>query len=458
MYRNLMTELILDPTEYSQLKRGFMGGFTHASNHHVMRETPYKDVACYDFCSSYPAVMVMEKFPMSRGQFIPSMSVEELETMTKTHCLLFDLTLNWVFPKLHHEHPISYSKTFDRMDVVGDDNGRVVTAEKFTITVTEQDYFVFREFYSWDFCTITNVWVYRKDYLPRNLVNSILTAYARKTELKDVKGMEIEYQIAKELVNAIYGMCATDPVRDSIEYLNNSEVVTPADIEKSIIQYNNSKKRFLFYPWGLWVTAYARANLFSGIIAFGSDYIYSDTDSIYALNYEAHTDYIDAYNSEIYAKIIRASKAHNIIPSAFSPKTVDGKIKTIGLWEFKGISDEFKTLGAKRYLKRSGDKYELTVAGVNKQKALDYILAQAKKLHVSPFDIFTPNLAVPPEFSKRLDAYYEDEEFSGNLVDYTGVSAPVHEKSAVNLMPIEYSFHPAEDFVKYLKLIREISE
>ena len=51
-------------------------------------------------------------------------------------------------------------------------------------------------------------------------------------------------------------------------------------IEDLLSRYNKSWSRFLFFPWGVWCTAYARKSLWAGIIACGPDYIYSDTDSL----------------------------------------------------------------------------------------------------------------------------------------------------------------------------------
>ena len=59
-----MEELVLTKDEYIMLKRCFMGGFTHASMLHSGELL--ENVSSIDFTSSYPAVMLSEKFPMSK--------------------------------------------------------------------------------------------------------------------------------------------------------------------------------------------------------------------------------------------------------------------------------------------------------------------------------------------------------------------------------------------------------
>lgn len=84
---------------------------------------------------------------------------------------------------------------------------------------------------------------------------------------------------AKEMLNSEYGMMVTDIMRDEIIYEEDWESSTPS-IEEAIDKYNKSKSRFLYYPWGVWVTAYARRNLFRTIYKVKEDFIYADTDSI----------------------------------------------------------------------------------------------------------------------------------------------------------------------------------
>ena len=113
-------------------------------------------------------------------------------------------------------------------------------------------------------------------------MKSILHLYANKTTLKGVKGKEVEYLNSKEMLNSCYGMCVTNPLRDEFTYNGDWDVshLTADEINETLVKYNDSRNRFLFYPWGVFVTAYARRNLFTGIYECGDDYIYSATDSL----------------------------------------------------------------------------------------------------------------------------------------------------------------------------------
>ena len=455
-YRKVMESLTLEADEYSQLKRAFQGGFTHANAHYVGKVLD--KVGSHDFTSSYPAVMVLEKFPMAKAECISNgINESELMELLITRCCLFDIEIWGLMPKLFQEHPISRYKCPVCENAIVD-NGRIVMAEHIITTITEQDFFVYTEFYTWDRIEIKNLRTYQKNYLPKNFVQSVLNLYEKKTVLKDVEGEEINYMISKNMINAAYGMMVTDPIRDELMYSGNTFYTIPKNIAEGIDKYNTNIRRFLFYPWGVWVTAYARANLFSGIVEMGDDYVYSDTDSIKSINTERHEDYYNSYNAQILQKIEAASQYHNLNKSLFAPYTKKGKQKIIGVWDDEGVYDKFKTLGAKRYLTMKGvqstePKYVITLAGSNKKKTMEYLVGTG-----DPFGNFTDGLSIPPENSGRLILSYIDNETAGTVVDMFGVPYEYHELSSIHMEKSEYNLSMSEEFVRYLEGLRDFGE
>lgn len=448
-YRDIIDNLTLNVGEFIQLEEGFQGGYTHANAQYVRRVV--KDVASYDFTSSYPAVMLLEEFPMSKSKFIRHvLSDDEFEDLLYEKCCLFDIEMWNVVPKLNNAHPISSSKC-SILENSLIDNGRVVMAEHLKITCTEQDYFVYSEFYDWEDDEISNFRYYDKSYLPTNFALSILELYKRKTILKGVEEEELNYMISKNMLNAAYGMSVTNPVRTQFIYRDDEFLQEQENYVKAIKEYNENIRRFLFYPWGVWVTAYARANLFSGIIECGNDFVYSDTDSIKLVNHEKHAKYFEDYNSEILEKIEAASKIFKVDQKEFSPLTIKGTPKPIGVWDFEGVYDEFKTLGAKRYLVRYGDKYVLTLAGANKKRALQYLVSTG-----DPFASFDDDLRIPPDSSGRLTLSYIDNETSGTVIDCNGVPFSYTELSSVHMEKSEYHLTMSDDFINYLKGVLSI--
>ena len=450
-YRMLMSQLTIEPEEYSQLKRAFQGGFTHANAHHVNKIL--HNVGSHDFTSSYPAVMLLEKFPMTKSVMIKDELPEErFVDLLHTKCCMFELELWGVVPKLYQEHPISRSKCYiaDRCTV---DNGRIVSAEHIKLTVTEQDYYVYSEFYDWDEMAVSGFRYYEKNYLPKNFVLSILKLYEDKTKLKDVEEEELNYMIQKNMLNAAYGMSVTDPVRDELKYIDNMFFKAPPNLKEAIEKYNNGVRRFLFYPWGVWVTAYARANLFSGIIELGNDYVYADTDSVKSLNTSQHAEYFKRYDEGIIRKIEASAEYFRIPKEIFSPKNRFGSEKTIGIWSYEGRYNRFKTLGAKRYLTQKGDKYVITLAGANKKMATEFLVNSGK-----PFENFSDGLTIPPSKSGRLILTYIDDETEGDIVDCNGVPYHYHELSSVHMENSEYHLSQSEEFIKYLKGLDDFGE
>ena len=457
-YREMISGLTLDTDEYLQLKRAFQGGFTHACA--FAADKIISDVTSYDFTSSYPTVMIAERFPMSRGELLTgSVDEEELNRQLKLYCCIFDVQFFGLESVLYQDHYISRARCWSFVNGVVD-NGRVVSADKICITITEQDYLIIKKFYRWEHIRIANFRRYKKDYLPTDFIKSILQLYQNKTTLKGVAGKEVEYLQSKEMLNSCYGMCVTDPVREQYLYdmdhwLEGSEK-PEVDIHESLEKYNKSPARFLFYPWGVWVTAYARRNLFTGILEFAEDYLYSDTDSIKARNAEKHMDYIDNYNNKITEQLYAALDYHGLSHDLISPETIKGIKKPLGVWDFDGKYTRFKTLGAKRYMIETDSGVNITVAGLNKRKSVPFLCEgwyyniEEKKYVNDPFDKFTDNLEVSKDHTGKMTHTYIDEERAGIITDYTGITANYNQLSGVHLEKADYSLKLSREYSDYL--------
>lgn len=452
-YREKLKKLTIEPDEYETLKRAFSGGFTHASAFYAGNVV--EDVTSYDFTSSYPYVILSEQFPASKGRRVTVSSAEELRKYLTHYCCIFDIELINVEPIFIFDHYISVSKCWYKTGYKSD-NGRLISAECIRMTITEQDYAIIRKTYDWESMQISNMWVYEKEYLPADLIRAVLTLYADKTTLKGVKGSETDYLLKKGMLNAVYGMMVTDIVRPEYAYEGKDwkDEKLP-DLTEELNRYNAGFGRFLFYPWGIYVTAYARRNLWTGILEFGPDYVYSDTDSIKTVNTENHMQYIREYNRNVRKKLQNACRFHDIDMSLTEPKTIDGEKKPIGIWDYDGHYTRFKTLGAKRYMIEENGNVNITVSGLNKRVTVPYLCRDWRKdndgtEHGSPFDKFRAGLYVPAEYTGKSIHTYIDTGTRGKVTDYMGNTAAYKEKSSIHMEPAEYSLSISEEYSAYL--------
>lgn len=457
-YVDLMNELQLTGLEeFNALQRAFSGGFTHANAYHA--DEVMKDVDSYDFNSSYPSVMVAEKFPMSRGVKIQVKDLEHFEFLRSKYCCVFDIEFTNIFAKETQDNPISVSKCYIKENV-SENNGRLVCATRIATTMTNVDFDVINNFYTWETLRVGEMYCYRADYLPTEFINSVLHLYETKTKLKGVVGREAEYMNSKEMLNSTYGMCVTNPLREEFTYNGewNTETLNNDEKREKIYKYNNSKNRFLFYPWGIFITAYARRNLFTAIHILKNDYIYSDTDSVKLTNGDKYEVYFRLYNEHLVNKLKDACKYHKLNFDLCQPCTIKGITKTLGIWDYEGRYTRFKTLGAKRYMIECNNaliingkeyKHSLTVSGVNKFTAIPYLYEQVTK-EVDIFDLFTNYLTIPPTATGKNIHTYIDYEVHGEVEDYKGELDDYLEYTGLHLEPTGYSFNLSVMYLNYL--------
>lgn len=490
-YRKLIHSMNLTYEEYETAKFAFSGGFTHSNPNHT--DQNMDNVASFDFASSYPAVMISEMYPMSSGVELRHLSKEKFEEYMMKELCTCRLTIKNVKPKILNDFYLSISNCDDvkcssKQDIKTkyDDkryylrvsNGRIYSCKSLTTTITSIDYRIMRKVYDFEVESITVLYWYRKHFLPKEIITTILDLYADKTQLKGIPGKEDEYLIAKGMLNSMYGMCVTNIVRDEFPYnLNTNEweeaikIVDLPESERSekINKENKKYSRFLFYLWGIFVTAYARYNLFRGIIECGDDYIYSDTDSLKITNYEKHMAFIKSYNKEITEKCDSVLTYYGIDPERSRPKDKKGKPRQLGIWDFEGVFIRFKTLGAKRYIYfDQGGHLHITIAGVAKTAGANYLMSlwysgRSENENMSRYEEgyidfickqFTRNLIFPAGSTGKMTHTYVDDILIEQVTDYQGHKSQIVELSYIHLESVEYNMTISEEFREFLNWIK----
>lgn len=445
-YRKLMAELTLDECTYKQLKQTFQGGFTHANYRYVGKLL--ENVHSIDFTSSYPTVMLAEYFPMSKPIKVKNIQQEKLlENFNNPH-KGYMMYLHFTnIRSIVNEMYISEHKCIELKNPTVN-NGRIFQAEKVVYPATDIDFKILQKCYVWESLRISNVYEFYMDYLPLPIIKSIIKLYQDKTTLKGVEGQENEYLKSKGMLNSVYGMCVTDIVKDESTFTDEWGT-TKADISEQILKYNESKNRFLYYPWGVWVTAYARKNLWNGIINIGNDYIYSDTDSIKFINYEKHKKYIDWYNNNITKKLCAMCNFYKLDKNSIEPLTIKGKKKPLGVWDYEGEYKYFKTLGAKRYMYYD-DSLHITIAGLSKKQGVNYLLEKNNHDIQKAFENFNNSMYIPASKTGKNTHTYIDDERETIVKDYTGKLLHVKSLSSIHLEECDFTLELSKQYINFL--------
>ena len=460
-YMDIIRKLTLEPMEYYALTQAFAGGFTHANPNYV--EMILENVGSADIASAYPAVICSEKFPMGKGQnIIINNDYDKFNRLAETGLMVFKAGFKNIRAKHKFEHTLQYAKCFGKRRTKVDNN-RVVSADALMTYMTSVDLEMLNEFYEYEHIAIADVWYYEKDYLPRELVLAVLDLYNKKTILKDTDELLL-YNLKKSNLNSVYGMMVMSIIRELIEYSGRDEnpynVTTIRELspeyDKAIDEYNKSRSRFLYYPWGVFVTAYARQRLQNFILMTREDHVYSDTDSDKFLNPDKHIKDIESFNKAIDIKNRQAAKELKIDLELYYPKTIKGVVKPIGYLELEETYNRFKTLGAKRYLvevpdyKKGGSKIKLTCAGVNKEKGAEYIASKEE-----PFEFFRNYMHIPKDKSGKMNGTYIDKETEFDCVDYNGVKDHCIVKSGLHLESSPFTLSMDVTFLSFLNSIEE---
>ena len=455
----------IDVDLFTLMHKCFAGGYTHANCLHV--DTICDNVGSIDFTSSYPAQMVRHKYPMGEFKQVTPQSLEMFERYIKYQACLIEIVLKNVTAK-QPNHIISASKCQHTQNAVYD-NGRIVSADIIHTFVTDIDYHNIMEFYNVSEIAVVKMYVARYGYLPDEFVKCVLGLFADKTTLKGVSGKEQEYLLKKGMLNSTYGMMCTCPLNDEYNFISHADGIGGewAESEVDPVQalsetYLKKYNQTLLYQWGVWVTAWARHELYRAVLHMGIDVVYCDTDSVKYLHPEKYVDFITEYNSNVINDMYARCDMLGVSRDMVEPRTIHGNKTPLGVFDQEPTYAHFKTLGAKRYMfSHTADDSDIniTVAGLNKKSCVPYIIAKSKQLNITPFDFFTDNMYIPAQWvhdgvtdypTGKNTLSYIDDPFSERVTDYLGNTATVSENTYIHMCEQDYNLGMSTEFLQFI--------
>ena len=359
--RQDLKDMLPDYEVFSMLREAFRGGNTHANRYYA--DYILHDVHSMDFASAYPSAQINCRFPMSPWLKEDGMDLDRCLLKIYKHkraCLmrvkLFNVKLKdpmWGAPYL------AKAKCRNARNVEND-NGRILSADYLETTLTDLDFKIVLKEYEFDWIEFDEFYHSRYGLLPKQLRETVMEYFRRKTELKGVAGQELYYMKSKNKLNSVYGMSVQSPVKQSIDFVN--DFIYRTDDETELLETAN-KRAFMSYAWGVWTTAWCRYELEEAIDLCGDRFVYCDTDSV---KYLGNIDF-RSFNSRKKRRSIENGAC------ATDPKGVE---HYLGVMEHDADYIEFATMGAKKYAYRYPDgKLGITIAGVNKRKGAEELEA-----------------------------------------------------------------------------------
>ena len=398
-YRKRCIKLIPESIEdYTLLCHCLMGGYAHSNAVHT--NVVLDNVHSKDISSSYPTVMCLEKYPMT--YFEETIPCDDyFNNDNYSYIITFDVE------HLHSKRWntwLSFSKCA-KIKGYSLDNGRVLKADYVQLSLTNVDYEMFQLCYDFDNLNIIDFRISSNDYLSPTFVKYILELYGNKTTLKGIKEKEPLYMKSKQYINSMYGMMVTKNITDTIEFEEDrwkKELLSEKNFYTKIASEKKKlSKTFGAFQFGVWVTAYARRNLWKGILALDYNVAYCDTDSIKYINCD--TEFFERYNKEIEMRENMRADMLGIDRVKFCPRDKNGIPHRLGIFDDDGQYRKFKTLGAKKYCYVDNDnKLHMTVSGVRKSAVSQlhdiddfkdgtvFDVEHAQKLLMSYIDDMTP--------------------------------------------------------------------
>ena len=425
--------------QYKMLKRLARGGNTHA-NRAITGEL-LSDLCHFDITSSYPAQMVCyPEYPLGEWMPLDPGSYPEwcMEYEKDGQCTMFDVVLQncrlkegVTVPYI----PISKMVIIKGSGMRSSDNGRYLGGlELIGITVFGVEWPIIKAQYDFDDAVITEGYFCDKGYLPDIVRRYVVNLYKQKTELKGIAGREVEYALAKTYVNGVFGMSYTDPLRDTWEVTQDGIILRPEEDPEGFMEnYQSSISYFMPYAWGCMVAALGRVYLQRMIDAVGPDFVYCDTDSIFA----SHPDIVAPRIRKLEEELCAYQRKCGMELTYYDIK---GRPHELGGIDEEPRCEYFKTYGAKKYITVENGKLTCTIAGVPK-KAGSALIGSAENFQLG-FNFRGADTG--------KNCLWYNPPLGYDLHDEEG--RPIHVYYNVAMLPCDYLLSLSQDYEECLSI------
>ncbi len=356
--RDMFKFLEMDKEQYEMCREEFRGGNTHANRFFSARDI--EDVYSVDIASSYIFVIACDYCPVSPWKEIEPYTFKKY---LKEKCVLFRIAFYNISLRENVAMPYIPTAKCGKILNAQYDNGRIISADFIEITLTEIDYDIIKKQYDCELEICTKAFIADRGHFSRELRETMLNVYFyEKCTLKGVS--EYNYMKSKNKLNAIFGMMVMQIVRNDIIYFDDEWLELECDIEESLKKFYKSRRNFLSYQQGIYITAHARNNLQTLLDIIGMDALYVDTDSIKFIDYEKYLPSIERLND-----IIKKRCENADIPAYIE---YNNERYYLGIWEKDDFVpyDRFKTFGAKKYAYEKDGQLHITISGMSKKKGV----------------------------------------------------------------------------------------
>lgn len=309
-FRRMFPVLSLEDNE--EIRMAYKGGFTWLNDKY--KEKEIKKGLVYDVNSLYPSQMYYRPLPYGTpikfaGEYVKD---KEYPLWTQHIKTMFELKEGYI-PTIQ----IKNSLFFKGNEYLKNSSGELVD-----LYLSNIDLELFFEHYNIIEIEYVGGWKFKQ---ATGLFNKYIDKW---THIRHAHTGARE-QIAKLMLNSLYGKFATNPdMTGKVPYLkeDNSTGFKEGEPETADPVYT---------PMGVFITAWARYTTITTAQSVYDRIIYCDTDSIH-------------------------------IEGGEQPKELEGKIhpKKLGYWDFEGKFDRAKFLRQKTYVQEIGGKLEVTCAGM----------------------------------------------------------------------------------------------